>query len=255
MSWTEEQDDALCKQILVIEPFRYRPRTNQSGSAWSKVAGELNKMTSLQMKVVDQRAVRDRFKTIKKKFQDKMKAEETGFGIASPELTPVENAIEDIMERELEMEILHGKEDDEKNKKLEKDKKTAEEMRLQSLETFLETRKRKAENSDEDDENPKPKKTRRSGSATLLYLREKAQLDMEFKKEELQLKKEEQAKQFEEQMAMRQQQSELLKSFTDVQQSMQSQMQKQAELQQQQMQQNNQIMMMMMQMMQSMKKN
>ena len=242
----------LCQQILVIEPFWYRPRTNQSGSAWSKVAGELNKMPSLQMKVVDQRAVRDRFKTIKKKFQDKMKAEETGSGIAPPELTPVENAIEDIIERELEMEILHGEEDDEKNKKLEKDKKTAEEMRLQSLETFSETRKRKAENSDEDDQNPKPKKTRRSGSPTLLYLREKAQLDMEFKKEELQLKKEEQAKQFEEQMAMRQQQSELLKSFTDVQQSMQSQMQKQAELQQQQMQQNNQIMMMMMQ---SMKKN
>ena len=125
MSWTEEQDDALCKQILVIEPFRYRLRTNQSGSVWSKIAGELNKMTSLQMKV-DQRAVRDRFKTIKKKFQDKMKAEETGSGIAYPELTPVENAIEDIMERELEMEILHGEEDDEKNKRLEKDKKTAE---------------------------------------------------------------------------------------------------------------------------------
>ena len=60
-------------------------------------------MTSLQMKV-DQRAVRDRFKIIKKKFQDKMKAEETGSGIAPPELTPAENAIEDIMERELEME-------------------------------------------------------------------------------------------------------------------------------------------------------
>ena len=42
-------------------------------------------------------------------------------------------------------------------------------------------------------------------------------------------------------MAVRQQQSELLKSFADVQQSMQSQMQKQAELQQQQMQQNNKV--------------
>ena len=60
------------------------------------------------------------FKTIKKKFQDKMKAEETGSGIAPPELTPVENA---IMERELEMEILHGEEDDEKNKSLKKTRK------------------------------------------------------------------------------------------------------------------------------------
>jgi acyl transferase domain-containing protein len=159
--------------------------------------------------------------------------------------------LEDIIERELEMEIVHGEEDGEKNRKLEKDKKTAEEMGIQSLETFSETRKRKAENSEEDDENPKPKKTRQSGSATLLYLQEKSQMDMEFKKEELQLKKEKQAKQFEEQMAMRQQRSELLKSFTDVQQSMQSQMQAQAELQQQQMQQNNQ---MMMQMIQNMKK-
>ena len=75
MIWTQEQDDALCKQILLIEPFWFRPRTNQSGSAWSKVSDELNKMASLQMKV-DQRAVRDRFKTIKKKFQDKMRAEE-----------------------------------------------------------------------------------------------------------------------------------------------------------------------------------
>ena len=120
MSWTAEQDDALCQQILVIDPFQYRPRTNQSGSAWSKVAGKLNKMTSLQMKVVDHRAVRDRFKTIKKKFQDKIKAEETGSGIAPKELTPVENAIEDIMERELEIEILHGEEDDEKIKSLKK---------------------------------------------------------------------------------------------------------------------------------------
>ena len=184
-----------------------------------------------------------------------MRKEENGSGIAPPEFTPVENAIEDIIERELETEILYGKEDDEKNRKIEKDKKTAEEMRLQSLETFSETRKRKAENSEEDDENAKPKKKRQSGAATLMYLQEKAQMDMEFKKEELQLKKKEQAKQFEEQIAMRQQQSELLKSFIDVQPSMQSQMQTQAELQQQQTQQNNQMMMMMMQMVQSVKKN
>ena len=254
MIWTLEQDDALCKQILLIEPFRFRPRTNQSGSAWSKVSDELNKMASLQMKV-DQRAVRERFKTIKKKFQDKMRAEENASGMAPPDLTPVEEALEDIVERELEMEIIQSQEDDEKGKKLEKDKKTAEEMRLQSLETFAETKKRKAENSEEDDESSKARKTRRSGSDTLLYLKEKAEMDMEFKKEELQLKKKEQEKQFEEQIAMRQQQSELLKSFTNMQQSMQCQMQKQTELQQQQMQQNNQMMMMMMQMMQSTQKN
>ena len=77
---------------------------------------------------------------------------------------------------------------------------------------------------------------------------------MEFKKE-LQLKRKNKKNNLK---TVRQQQSELLKSFNDVQQAVQSQMQKQAELQQQQMQQNNQMimmMMMMMQMMQSMKRN
>jgi hypothetical protein len=44
--------------------------------------------------------------------------------------------LQDIIERELEIEILHGEEDGEKNRKLGKDKKTAEEMRLQSLKDF-----------------------------------------------------------------------------------------------------------------------
>lgn len=254
MIWTQEQDEALCMQILVIEPFRFRPRTNQSGNAWTKVAEELNQITSLQMRV-DQRAVRDRFKILKKKFNDKIRDEENASGIAPPELTPVEKALEDIVEREQEMEILNSQEDDEKSKKIEKDKKTAEEMRQESLETFSETRKRRAaENSEEDDENPKPRKTRRSGSDTLLYLKEKAEMEMELKKEELQLKKKEQEERFAEQQAMRQQQSDTMKAFIDMQQSMQQQVQKQAELQQQQMQQNSQMMMMMVQMMQNIEK-
>ena len=89
-----------------------------------------------------------------------MRAEENASGIAPPDLTPVEEALEDIIERELEMEIIQSQEDDEKGKKLEKDKTTAEEMRLQSLETFAETKKRKAENSEEDDESSKARKTR-----------------------------------------------------------------------------------------------
>ena len=27
MTWTSEKDEALCKEILLLEPFRFRPRT------------------------------------------------------------------------------------------------------------------------------------------------------------------------------------------------------------------------------------
>ena len=113
MIWTEEQDDELCKQILLIEPFQFRPRTTQSGSAWSKVAEELNKIASFQVKVY-QRAVRGRFKIIKKNFQNKMRDEENASGTFPPDLTPVEEALEDIIAREQEMEMIQSQEDDER---------------------------------------------------------------------------------------------------------------------------------------------
>ena len=56
MTWTPEKDEALCKQIILMEPFRFRPRTKESGNAWSQVADDLKQIKSLNMNV-DQRAV------------------------------------------------------------------------------------------------------------------------------------------------------------------------------------------------------
>lgn len=255
MTWTSEKDEALCKQILLMEPFRFRPRTKESGNAWSQVAEDLKQITSLNMNV-DQRAVRDRYKILKSHFLQKMREEEKGSGIAPPELTPVEAALEEIIEKEKEFEKQYGSEDSDKKEKAEKDRKTGEEMRQESLETFAETKKRKLLNDEEDDtEAPKVRKNRRSGTDTLAYLKEKSDKEMESKKEELQMKKKLQEEQLMEQRSMRQQQAHMVEAFSAMQQSMHMQLQQQTQLQQQQQQQNNQFMMMMMQMIQNMKNN
>ena len=86
MTWTPEKDEALCKQIILMEPFRFRPRTKESGNAWSQVADDLKQIKSLNMNV-DQRAVRERYKILKSHFLQKMREEENGSGIAPPELS------------------------------------------------------------------------------------------------------------------------------------------------------------------------
>ena len=177
-----------------------------------------------------------------------MKEEENGSGIAPPELTPVEAALEKIIEKEKEFEKQYSNEDSGKKEKAEKDRKTAEEMRQESLENFAETKKGKLLNDEEDEtEAPKVRKNRRSGTDTLAYLKEKSDKEMESKKEELQMKIKLQEEQLMEQRSMRQQQAQMIDAFSTMQQSMHRQ--------QQQQQQNNQFLMMMMQMIQHVKNN
>ena len=115
-----------------------------------------------------------------------MREEENGSGIAPPELTPVEAALEEIIEIIKEFEKKHTTEDSNKKEKVEKDRKTAEEMRQESLETFAETKKRKASNGEEEEtEGAKFKKNRRSGTDTLAYLKDKSDQELVVKKKEL----------------------------------------------------------------------
>ena len=202
---------------------------------------------------VDQRAVRDLYKILKSHFLQKVTEEEKASGISPPELTPVEAALEAIIEKEKEFEEQYSSEDSDKKEKAEKDRKNGDEMRQESLEIFAQTKKRKLLNSDENDiETPKVRKNRRSGTNTLAYLEEKSDKEIEVKKEELQIKKKLQEEQLMEQRSMRQQQAHMVEAFSAMQQSMQRQVQQQTEIQQQQQQQNNQLMMMMMmQMMQN----
>ena len=71
MTWTSEKDQALCKEIVLLEPFRFRPRTKESVTTWSQVVEDLKQIKLLNM-TVDQRPVRDWYKILKSHFLQKM---------------------------------------------------------------------------------------------------------------------------------------------------------------------------------------
>jgi hypothetical protein len=60
-----------------------------------------------------------------------------------------------------------------------------DEMRRQSMETYAETAKRKADQETA----PVKKKTRQGGTQTVVYLREKMEKDSEIRKEQLELRR------------------------------------------------------------------
>ena len=64
MVWTDHKDDLLLGEIRLFNPFKFKLRTKECGNAWKMVADNLNQLDSEQFKV-DQRAVRERFETLK----------------------------------------------------------------------------------------------------------------------------------------------------------------------------------------------
>ena len=178
MEWTEEHDNCLCQEILVLEPFKYKKGSISRGQIWEKIADNLNSLKIPRFKV-SKRAVRERYTVLSEKFKSKMKDEEKASGIEC-DLSEVEKALEEIAEKEV------AAEDTVKNDKKKVDNAKAVEMRNRALESLGKTQKRQR---NEEEENAKPKqKSRRSGD-TIAYLSEKNVLVQKWKEEELQLQK------------------------------------------------------------------
>ena len=130
---------------------------------------------------VTARSVRDRYNLLVKKYKKKWSEKEKASGI-NPKYTEIDDALLDLIQRFDEAVSEMKNESEEKNGKKEEDLVKAQEVRQKSLETFGETRKRKAESE---------KRTRRSTSDTINVLEKKSEREHEFRKEELKLRKQE----------------------------------------------------------------
>ena len=140
MEWKPELDELLLQEIIVSEPYMYKPFTRESGHMWEDIADRLNKNPEFKNKIKQKRAIRDHYNLLAKKFQRKIAEEKKASGI-SPELSELEKLLEEIIEKFEEGE----RESAEKNKKVLKEKAQAEEMRNKSMEKLGETMKRNAE--------------------------------------------------------------------------------------------------------------
>jgi len=121
MTWSNQHDVALCREMLVVQPFRFKHGTRDRGQSWDRIAKNLNKLDHPTF-LVDQRGVRDRFCKLQKDFKRKRACEERASGICPDEPDELEDITE--MERGQQEQLAVG----ERNKRplIEKERETAE---------------------------------------------------------------------------------------------------------------------------------
>ena len=207
--------------MLTVEPYKCKNRSRESGQAWDLIAANLNSVHAPRFRV-SQKSVRDRARILLKNFKLKIREEEKASGIEVEELSELDLALEEIIEKEKAANAQLDLEESVRKNELQ-DKANAEEMRLQAMEKLGESKKRKeAWGLTAGDQ--KKKKARRSGSDTLDFMREKMEKDMTMKKEEMAQRRWEQQKMLEQhnnvlqqiqlqQVIQRQQMQDMLSAF------------------------------------------
>ena len=100
MFWTGEHDIILVREMLAKSPFANTKRgTVQRGRKWNETAEHLSNVQTPRFKV-DQRGVRERYSLIAKTYRKKIREEERANGISTPELSELDQALEDLIVRE-----------------------------------------------------------------------------------------------------------------------------------------------------------
>ena len=185
MRWTKDHDLILLKEILLFEPYSQRRGSPERGRVWEQITESLNgqREDKILTVKVSQRSLRDRFNVLKNNFAKWQREEERASGI-SPEISEVDECLEDIIERFKERDENQRKGNEEKKERATEDALKAAEMRKRSLETFTESQNRS-------NEEITPKRTRNNGNDTISYLTAKYESEFNLQKEELALRREE----------------------------------------------------------------
>ena len=218
MYWTKAHDTLLCREVLALEPYKYKKGSNEAGKIWTDMAQSLKNCQQLKFKQnLSQRAVRERFSLLQARYKEKEREEIHASGI-SAEQDEVDVLLEEITEREKAAE-----ENRDVNRKKENDKITAEEMRKQAMERMSQTKKRKSQEDNGGD--MKDRRKRRSGSDAVEFLKEKCEREMALREKEIEMKKNKQQDKANQFQIMVNQQQTLLQAMQQQQAQQQQQSQ------------------------------
>jgi len=154
------------------------------GTKWEEVAQNLIKIQEVYFNV-DKRAVRDRYNLLSKELRTELKKEERETGIET-DMTEVEVALEELIEKEDAAETEQRVVDNQKKIKNSQDREDAENISKKAMERLGQTQKREA---DEGESVGRKKRKRSSGSDTLSFLREKNEQVQAIQKEEFDLRR------------------------------------------------------------------
>lgn len=125
---------------MIHNPFQYKKSSIQRGQVWNDIAERLVAVDEVRFKShLDRRGVRDRYNLLANKLRRKLKDERKASGIET-DMSEVEVALEDLIEREDESDKQH-KENQDQNLKRKEDRQQAEDIRTKSLERLGETQK------------------------------------------------------------------------------------------------------------------
>ena len=99
MRWTKDHDLILLKEILLFEPYSQRRGSPERGRLWEQITESLNgqREDKILAVKVSQRSLRDQFNVLKNNFAKWQREEERASGI-SPEISEVDECLEDIIE-------------------------------------------------------------------------------------------------------------------------------------------------------------
>ena len=185
MLWNDQKDEFLCREILLFEPQKFKPRTREkSANSRKAIADNLNSLDGFK---VDTRAVREQHcGVIKAHFKGIEKEEKRASGINS-EVAPLDTALENLIERERQCAKNFEVED----KKAKQDQELAQSIRQEAVKLFAETKARKFNQSEEDTRPSATKKSKYSGSEMLAYLKDRIEKEAKLKVQELELRNKE----------------------------------------------------------------
>ena len=103
MKWSEFSDTLLVCEILVFESDQFTLKSKEQGQAWIEVARNVTNETDY---VVSQRSAKDRFNLLCEKHKAKQRNELKATEI-SPEITELDKALDDLLERVAESNVSH----------------------------------------------------------------------------------------------------------------------------------------------------
>ena len=137
---TEEPDIILAREMLANSPFaNTKCGTVQRGCDGNEIAEHLPNVQTPRFKV-DQRGVRERYSLIAKTNRKKIREEEWASGISTPELSELDQALQDLIVREDEAD--RGiQEATAQKRNVKDDEKDAKEIRKRAMERLEDEKK------------------------------------------------------------------------------------------------------------------
>ena len=108
MEWTKRHDTMLFREVLEVNPYQAKKKTVQRGQLWQTVAGNLVQLEDpVFKKSLSKRSVQDHCTLLCEKHKKRMKYETKASGI-SPNVTELDNLIEETLEKEEASEELRA---------------------------------------------------------------------------------------------------------------------------------------------------